>query len=142
MDRRKFLQKYLHGRAGTMAGMILATIFAAFLNQSKGATGESDIEKNYKELFEKSKQAVSAAFGLSVDSGKSKVKEMYDVVRPVTTIADDAFDKLVALQKLQEDLCREEIYSNPAESERVNKEIKTLEENIEKLYEEWEEMSS
>ena len=32
MDRRKFLQKYLHGRAGAMAGMILATIFAAFLN--------------------------------------------------------------------------------------------------------------
>lgn len=46
------------------------------------------------------------------------------------------------LQKLQEDLCREEIYSNPAESERVNKEIKILEETIEKLYEEWEEMSS
>jgi ATP-binding cassette subfamily F protein 3 len=43
---------------------------------------------------------------------------------------------------LQEDLCREEIYSNPSESERVNKEIKVLEENIEKLYEEWEEMSS
>jgi ATP-binding cassette subfamily B protein len=32
MDRRKFLKKYLHGRTGAMAGMILATIFAAFLN--------------------------------------------------------------------------------------------------------------
>jgi ATP-binding cassette subfamily F protein 3 len=45
------------------------------------------------------------------------------------------------LNELQEDLCREEIYSNPAESERVNKEIKILEEKIEKLYEEWEEAS-
>ena len=46
------------------------------------------------------------------------------------------------LQKLQEDLCKEEVYSNPDESGRVNKEIKILEENIEKLYEEWEDMSS
>ena len=31
---------------------------------------------------------------------------------------------------LQEDLCKEEIYSNPSESERVN-EIRILEEKIE-----------
>lgn len=45
------------------------------------------------------------------------------------------------LEKLQEELCKEEVYSNPAESERVNKEIKVLEEIIEKLYEQWEEIS-
>jgi ATP-binding cassette subfamily F protein 3 len=46
-----------------------------------------------------------------------------------------------ALGKLHEELCKEEIYSNPAESERVNKEIKAVEELIEKLYEQWEEIS-
>lgn len=46
------------------------------------------------------------------------------------------------LQELQESLCHENIYSNPEESIRVNKEIKDLENKIELLYEEWEEISS
>ena len=52
------------------------------------------------------------------------------------TIAEKE-DQLV---KLQEDLCLEEIYSNPTESQRVNNEIKDLEEEIANLYEEWENM--
>ena len=49
-------------------------------------------------------------------------------------------EKEDALLKLQEDLCLEEIYSNPTESERVNNEIKTLEEEIANLYDKWENM--
>lgn len=45
------------------------------------------------------------------------------------------------LQKLQESQCLEEIYSSPTESERVNKEIKTLESKIETFYEKWEELN-
>ena len=45
------------------------------------------------------------------------------------------------LLSLQEDLCKEEIYSNPSESERVNKEIRILEEKIEDLYMKWEEVN-
>ena len=45
------------------------------------------------------------------------------------------------LLELQEEQCKEEIYSNPTESERVTKEIKLLEESIEALYEEWEELN-
>ena len=45
------------------------------------------------------------------------------------------------LLALQEDLCKEEIYSKPSESERVNKEIKILEEKIEDLYIKWEEVN-
>ena len=52
------------------------------------------------------------------------------------TIAEKE-DQLV---KLQEELCLEEIYSNPKESQRVNNEIKDLEEEIADLYEEWENM--
>ena len=44
------------------------------------------------------------------------------------------------LVKLQEELCLEEIYSNPKESQRVNNEIKDLEEEIANLYAEWENM--
>lgn len=46
-----------------------------------------------------------------------------------------------SLLSLQEDLCKEEIYSNPSESERVNKEISALEEVIASLYEQWEELA-
>ena len=42
------------------------------------------------------------------------------------------------LTELNEQLCLEEVYSNPTESERVNKEIASLEKEIESLYEEWE----
>ncbi len=45
------------------------------------------------------------------------------------------------LLKLQEQLCLEEIYSNPIESNRVNKEIKSVETDIEELYQQWEELA-
>ncbi|MEG0296261.1 MAG: ABC-F family ATP-binding cassette domain-containing protein [Clostridium sp.] len=45
------------------------------------------------------------------------------------------------LLNLQEQLCLEEVYSNPTESERVNREIRETEEAIEVLYEKWEELS-
>ena len=44
------------------------------------------------------------------------------------------------LTNLQEQLCLESVYSNPSESQRVNGEIKSLEETIAQLYEEWENM--
>lgn len=47
-------------------------------------------------------------------------------------------DKEEYLLRLQEQLCLEEIYSNPIESNRVNKEIKSLEAEILNLYNEWE----
>ena len=45
------------------------------------------------------------------------------------------------LENLNNDLCFEEIYSNPKEAERVNKEISNTELTIESLYEEWETLS-
>lgn len=50
----------------------------------------------------------------------------------------DSEDKLLALQ---EELCKEEVYSNPTESEKVNREILNLEKYIAELYEEWEELA-
>ena len=45
------------------------------------------------------------------------------------------------LEKLQGMLCTEEVYSNPAESVRVNKEINSVQEEIDSLYATWEELS-
>ena len=65
---------------------------------------------------------------------KAKQNEIKNIENKISTSEE-------TLTKLQEELCKEEIYSNPVESERVNKEIKAIEETIEKLYEEWEEAS-
>ena len=59
----------------------------------------------------------------------------------IKELEDNISKKEEKLENLQEELCKEEIYSNPEESERVNKEIKIIQENIEKLYEEWELLS-
>lgn len=45
------------------------------------------------------------------------------------------------LEKLQGMLCTEEVYSNPEESVRVNKEINSIQEEIDSLYATWEELS-
>ena len=45
------------------------------------------------------------------------------------------------LEKLQGILCTEEVYSNPEESVRVNKEINSIQEEIDSLYATWEELS-
>ncbi|MDZ5252363.1 ABC-F family ATP-binding cassette domain-containing protein [Clostridium sp. LIBA-8841] len=45
------------------------------------------------------------------------------------------------LEKLQGMLCTEEVYSNPEESIRVNKEINLVQEEIDSLYATWEELS-
>ena len=56
-------------------------------------------------------------------------------------IEDDIASKEADLLSLQEQLCLEEVYANPTESERVNKKIATLEEVIASLYEEWEDLA-
>ena len=61
--------------------------------------------------------------------------------RQIKKLEDEISKNEELLLALQEDLCKEEIYSNPSESERVNKEIKILEEKIEDLYIKWEEVN-
>ncbi|WP_411170285.1 ABC-F family ATP-binding cassette domain-containing protein [Clostridium sp. MB05] len=60
----------------------------------------------------------------------------------IKKIEDDIAKGEDELLSLQEKLCLEEIYSNPFESERVNKEIKELEEKIAQLYEDWEDFDN
>jgi ATP-binding cassette subfamily F protein 3 len=69
-------------------------------------------------------------------------KEIKAKQNEIKAIEADITSKEEALEKLQEELCKEEVYSNPSESERVNREIKGLEEIIEKLYEKWEKASN
>lgn len=77
-------------------------------------------EKKKKKEFEKEEKAA-----------KLKLKK----------IEDDIATKEADLLSLQEQLCLEEIYANPKESERVNKEIAMLENLVSSLYAEWENLA-
>ena len=65
-------------------------------------------------------------------------KEAKALQLKIKTLEKTIAEKEDELTNLQEQLCLESIYSNPSESQRVNSEIKKLEDNISQLYEEWE----
>jgi len=69
---------------------------------------------------------------------REKEKEEKALKIKLKKLEEDIANNEDMLLALQEKLCLEEVYSNPIESEKVNKEIKKLEETIEALYQEWE----
>lgn len=62
-----------------------------------------------------------------------------DKVKAVKAIEQKISAKEELLETLQGKLCLEEIYSNPEKSKEIHDEIKTTEEDLEALYEQWEE---
>ena len=72
---------------------------------------------------------------------KEQEKEEKALKLRIKKIEEDIAKSEDALLSLQEQLCLEEVYSNPIESERVSKYIKNLEEKISFLYEEWESLA-
>ena len=117
--------------------------------------GVSEYLGNYSYYTEKKKnpQRFETYEGLATGKTKTQLneekkkkkaleKEAKAKQNEIKNIENNISSNEETLEKLQEELCKEEIYSNPAESERVNKEIKAIEEIIEKLYEQWEALSS
>lgn len=56
----------------------------------------------------------------------------------IKSLEDEIANKENYLVELQEQLCKEEVYSNPKKSEEINKEILDIQKDIENLYAEWE----
>ena len=65
-------------------------------------------------------------------------KEAKALQLKIKTLEKTISEKEDEITSLQEQLCLESIYSNPTESQRVNNEIKKLDDCIAQLYEEWE----
>ena len=65
-------------------------------------------------------------------------KEAKTLQTKIKNLEKTIAEKEDELTNLQEQLCLESVYSNPSESQRVNGEIKKLEDTISQLYEEWE----
>lgn len=72
---------------------------------------------------------------------KEQEKEEKALKLRIKKIEEDIAKNEDDLLSLQEQLCLEEVYASPTESERVSKEIKNLEEKISSLYEEWESLA-
>ncbi|MEW8956305.1 ABC-F family ATP-binding cassette domain-containing protein [Clostridium sp.] len=66
---------------------------------------------------------------------KAKAKRVQDTESKINSLEEN-------LCKLQEDLCLEEIYSNPEKSEKIHREISSIEKELETLYELWDNLIS
>lgn len=116
--------------------------------------GASEYLGNYSYYVEKKKNPTRFEAYEDLANGKTKTqikeekkkqknlqKEEKAKLQNIKKTEEDIAKSEEALEKLQESLCLEEIYSNPEESIRVNKEIKDLEAHIEELYAKWESLS-
>lgn len=70
---------------------------------------------------------------------REKEKEAKAIALQIKNIEKEISAKEEFLESLNEELCKEEIYSSPKESERVHNSIATLENELQALYESWEE---
>ncbi|MCY6355439.1 ribosomal protection-like ABC-F family protein [Clostridium sp. ZS2-4] len=78
---------------------------------------------------------------INYEKKKKKEEEKLEKQRKlkIKNLEKEIADLEQTLENLQNKLCLEEIYSNPEKSEEVNKELSSIEDDLEKLYEEWEE---
>ena len=117
-------------------------------------TGMDEYLGNYNYYMEKKQNPSRFEVYEEVSNGKTKtqVKEEKKKVKlaqkeirikktRLREVESSISENEALLEKLNNDLCLEEIYSNPKEAERVNKEISNTELVIESLYEEWETLS-
>ncbi|BFK81968.1 ABC-F family ATP-binding cassette domain-containing protein [Clostridium baratii] len=117
-------------------------------------TGMDEYLGNYNYYMEKKQNPSRFEVYEEVSNGKTKtqVKEEKKKVKlaqkeirikktRLREVESSISENESLLEKLNNDLCLEEIYSNPKEAERVNKEISNTEMTIESLYEEWETLS-
>lgn len=117
-------------------------------------TGMDEYLGNYNYYMEKKQNPSRYEVYEEVSNGKTKtqVKEEKKKVKlaqkeirikrtRLREVESSISENEALLEKLNNDLCLEEIYSNPKEAERVNKEISNTELTIESLYEEWETLS-
>ena len=116
--------------------------------------GSTEYLGNYNYYIEKKKNPTRFEAYEDFANGKTKTqikeerkkkkeleKEEKAKKQKLKKVEDEIAKSEEALEKLQETLCLEEVYSNPEESVRVNREIKSLEDKIEELYSIWEELS-
>lgn len=110
---------------------------------------------NYSYYVEKKKNPTRFQYEEEISEGKTKTQIQADKKKKreeqklekekklkIKNIEDSIANFEAQMEDLQNQLCLEEVYSNPEKSVEVNNSMSDLQENIDKLYEEWEELNS
>lgn len=110
---------------------------------------------NYTYYVEKKKNPTRFQYEEEISDGKTKTqihaekkkkREEEKLEKQKKLKIKNIEDKIASLEdeieKLQGELCLEEVYSNPEKSIEVNNKISETQSNVDKLYEEWEELNS
>lgn len=88
--------------------------------------------------------AVDGMTKTAIKEEKRKLKEKQEREKQekqmIKSIEDQISECEGRIAKLHEDMCLEEVYSDPQKSSEIHEELKTIEERLEQLYEEWEQM--
>ena len=132
---------FKYGFLAAAIGMVIGeVIYIVFSPKYLGHLGEEPAAKKIDKNSNKSYKNEPLT-----KEEKKKVKLAQKEIRIKKTrlreVESSIAENEALLEKLNNDLCLEEIYSNPKEAERVNKEISNTEITIESLYEEWESLS-
>lgn len=69
---------------------------------------------------------------------KEAEKQAKELKQKAKTLEKDIMDTETKIEELQNELCLEEVYSNPEKSKEINNTISNLQQCLEKLYETWE----
>lgn len=102
------------------------------------------VEKKKNPLRYKEELANHGKTKTQIQEERKKKKEMEKAQKErqlrIKDIETSITNNEKRLLELQEQLCLEEVYSNPIKSEEVNKQIASIEDALEKLYNEWEQL--
>ena len=113
-------------------------------------TGLKEYLGNYNYYVEKKKnplrfQIEEEQAGMSktqINSDKKKKRDQEKLEKQKKLDLKNLENRISSLEEqlieLQNDLCLEEVYSNPSKSEETNKRISTIEKELEELYSVWE----
>jgi ATP-binding cassette subfamily F protein 3 len=114
----------------------------ANLNEYLGNYSYFMEKKKNPQRFESLEETVGKSKTQIAEERKKKrdqEKQLKDKAQGIKKLETNIADKEAALSELQNQLCLEEVYSNPEKSMEVNKQISTIESELEKLYSHWEE---
>lgn len=94
------------------------------------------------EILEEYSGATKTQIKLDKKKKKEAEKAERDKIKAVKIIEEKIAKTEELISDLQEQLCLEEIYSNPDKSKEVHSKLQKAEEDLEALYEEWESFES
>ncbi|MEG1257290.1 ABC-F family ATP-binding cassette domain-containing protein [Clostridium sp.] len=103
------------------------------------------VEKKKNPLRFQYEEEISGVTKTQIKLDKKKRKEAEKAEKEKVAVLKNIENKIAAteesIETLQSQLCLEEVYSNPDKSRDINKEIQLAEEELQSLYEDWEELA-